>query len=176
MGYTKSRGSVERYLVYLRQLARARPEAENLEWEAENPQRLAHNLRQALHAARFHEEFRHFGRLRSHVQFKVIDSHTVRAVWIELTLLNEALAEEGEIVQQIKIDYEVGLVDLIGAMMEQPQTLEQAYFPLVELNGSEKEQLFKWAEAQMWSIIDHEDAGLTLTKRDIDPELKWSPK
>lgn len=176
MGYNKSLASVERMLVYLRQIARARLRGENLEWTTDNPVDLAHKLRQALYAAQHHKPYNHFGRLRSHIQFRVRKPDTVIGKWMDLDLLNEAMLEESEIVQEIKVDYEASLLDIIGEVSSQPLTLEQAYFPRAVLPTDEMKRLFDWATENDWAIINHEDAGLTLTKRPIDKEIAWRPE
>jgi len=175
MGYNKSLASVERMIVYLRQIARARIREENLEWTVDDPTVLAHKLRQALYAAQYHKPHRHFGRLRSHIKFLVRKPDTVIGKWMDLDLLNEALMEESEIVQEIKVDYEAGILDIIAEVSAQPLTLEQAYFPRAMLTEVEMGQLFEWAEENDWAIINHEEAGLTLTKRPITDEIKWRP-
>lgn len=177
MGYTRSKASVERMLVYLRQMAKARPDGEHLYWKTDNPTRLAHNLRQALHACRYWAEFKPYARLRPFIQFLVKEHDTVVGQWIDVDMMELAFEDNGEIVQEIKVDYEVTLQDILGEIMNQPKTLEQAFFPLMSNQAiDELPMLFKWAEDQGWSIINHEEAGITLTKRPVDAELKWRPE
>ena len=176
MGYTRSEASIERVMPYLRQIARARPTGEDLIWRTDNPIKLAHSLRQALHACRYYEHYRAYARMRPFLQFITRAPDTVIGQWFDHEVMQLAFEDGGEIVQEIKVDYEVTMLDIMAEIMTQPKTLEQAYFPsLSDEARSDLPLLFNWTEEQGWAIINHEEVGITLTKRLIDAELKWRP-
>jgi hypothetical protein len=52
----------------------------------------------------------------------------------------------------------------------------EIYFPDASLNLADKVKLSNWAIEHDWKYIDHEDSGVTLTRReDVPSEILWRP-
>ena len=176
MGYSRSKRAVMRMLPFLEAIMESRMTGRPLVWETDDPPRMAYRLREALHAARFHEEFQHFGRLRPHLGFKVGPKEVI-AYWLAPEVLPYITPEpQAPKPREVTVHEQVNVQDLLASMMSQHRTTFKVYFPNVLLEPGDMNTIYTWANEMGWALIDHEEAGLTLTKEPIDNDLKWSPK
>ena len=51
----------------------------------------------------------------------------------------------------------------------------EVFFPDARLSEDDKSRLYRWTSENGWLIVDMEDAGLTLSKREEAEELQWKP-
>ena len=51
----------------------------------------------------------------------------------------------------------------------------EVFFPDARLTEDDKGRLYRWTIENGWLIVDMEDAGLTLSKREEAEELQWKP-
>jgi hypothetical protein len=63
-------------------------------------------------------------------------------------------------------------LEVLGAALKFPDEVE-LHFPNVVMLISDRRALLKWASANGWKYIDHEGAGVTLTKKDVPNEVLW---
>jgi endogenous inhibitor of DNA gyrase (YacG/DUF329 family) len=61
---------------------------------------------------------------------------------------------------------------VVGAMVENKPS--EGYFPNCSLNAQELIDLWRWADTNHYHIIDHEDAGVTVTRE--NSELVFKPE
>lgn len=174
MGYNISRHSVLRHRPQLDQLLETK---QSVMFKSPRPERLAYRLRQAVAAASQLEEFSKYAELRVLYKFRVeVEQKAVIAEYQAVS--------EGEIIGQMSsikrpgrkvLPEAMSLMDVIGAGLKF-ENEEELHFPNVWLELEERERLFKWTSDTTWSYISHEDAGLTLTKKPVPEEVKWTPQ
>lgn len=51
----------------------------------------------------------------------------------------------------------------------------EVYFPDTRLSDDDLTRLYRWTSENGWTIIDMEDGGLTLSKREVPEEVQWRP-
>ena len=51
----------------------------------------------------------------------------------------------------------------------------EVFFPDARLTEEDKGRLYRWTKENGWLIVDMEDAGLTLSKREEAEDLQWKP-
>ena len=169
-------------------------------FRTENPRRIAYQLREAIHVAGLHDDLEAYAALRDLYSFELHPGF-VRARWrgeVEITkveiqadsveadrsggkeLSNDELEVEGKPFKD-KLDVArlpnlftlSGVIE--GVKRFGPRVLE-VYCPDAKLTEDELARLFRWAKEKGWTLIDNEDAGLTLTHKDVPEELRWIPK
>lgn len=52
----------------------------------------------------------------------------------------------------------------------------EVFFPEATLSQGDLARLYRWTSEKGWAIIDQEEGGLTLTRKEVDEELTWKPK
>jgi hypothetical protein len=68
------------------------------------------------------------------------------------------------------------LEGIVGAAIKYRNEAEEIYLPRVRLNAPEKRKLWLWGKTSGWRFIDHEEDGITITRRPIDEGLLWAPE
>lgn len=174
MGYNLSRHSVIRNRPQLDQLMYAVESGASIHFPASTPGKLAYKLREAIKAAAEHEEFKHYAEALAPRYIFKEEKFGVRAEYQE-NPIGEVLTGEPTIIQpQTKklIPDALEYLDIIGAAL-QFKTESELYFPNVVMSPADRLALYKWTADQPWKYIDHEGAGVTLTKRDVPSEVLW---
>lgn len=173
MTYNLSRRSVERLLPSLKKLYE---EQQTIKFKTDNPRRLAYMLREAIAASRRHKEYSKYYKLRLMYRFR----EEPDAVVAEFT----GVHVEPEKVAQVK-PQQSGEVKEIEGIRDLPEVIAAAvrfrdalelYFPDARLTREGKLKLYEWSRQTGWAYIDQEDVGLTLTHRQVDSYLLWSPE
>lgn len=67
-------------------------------------------------------------------------------------------------------------IQIISAVAALSTTCDELYFPDAYLEDNERLRLYEWCKESGWKYIDHEGAGITLTRKDIDPFILWEPE
>jgi hypothetical protein len=176
MAYSKSRRTIERNRQMLEELYRHR---RTVRWRTHEPAKLAYRLREAINASIHHDDTRHFASLKPLYEFRV-KPNEVEAAYLgnytegahrpaDIPEQTEPLSKKAEV--DIAISTPHGIV---GAMIDHPTT-DEVYFPNVALTQSDLHALHRWTSTNGYQIIDHEGAGLTITKLDVPEELIWHP-
>ena len=176
MGYNLSRHSVIRNRPQLDQLLEALEFKASLHFPTSSPAKLAYKLREALLASLEHPEFEYyFNSLASAFVFKI----TPNGVFAEFQE-----NPVGEVVERVvgspkprspqkrSIPDAMDYLEVLGAAMKF-QTEDELHFPNVIMLISDRRDLLSWASANGWKYIDHEGAGVTLTKREVPEEVLW---
>ena len=168
-------------------------------FHTENPRRIAYQLREAISVAGLYDDLRAYAALRDLYSFELHPGF-VRARWRgddaitkveiqadsveadrsgEKELSNDELEVEGKLFKE-KLDVATlpnlttlsGVIE--GVLRFGPRVLE-VYCPDARLEEDDLARLFRWAKEKGWTLIDNEDAGLTLPHKDVPEELRWSP-
>ena len=180
MGYNLSRHVIRRNRPQLDQLVKHQS---SMRFATDNPIRLANKLREARAACAEYEDTVEMAEVLSHYTFsverdqvlatydKVSDGVLVGAVVGELVDEKTLFQTERDAPQAVSL-LEV-LAEVIGSEKE-----EEVYFPEAALSLEEKIRLNEWiAQSEVqWYFIDHEDKGITLTRFEVDEELRWMPR
>ena len=70
---------------------------------------------------------------------------------------------------------------IIGAAIKYGETNQEIYFPYATMDEGQLTRLSAWTHTTStdslpaWQLIDHEGAGLTLTRKEVAKELVWTP-
>jgi hypothetical protein len=181
MGYTVSRAVIQRNLEQLEQLLKLKT---TLVFKGvSNPQKLAYKLREAINAAKAFEEYQHLAELEFLYKFRVGPNELVA----QFELLDSSPEKPGsnsdekipakpKPPEKKTIPDASTLLDLLGFALKFPNEHE-ILFPHVDLTSEDKLKLYEWTRGEgiTWRFIDHEEAGVTLTKRDVPKEVLWKP-
>lgn len=177
MGYNLSVHSVVRNLPQLEMLA---SERRTLTFPTDEPRRLAYKLREAIRAAKEHDEFRHlhaaiwpnyaFREERNGVVAEFIGTDSMPADGEKPPLRSTELRPTKKTLPRL-----TALVEVLATAIKYSaeQTL---YFPDARLSYEDKVKLYEWCFEREWEILDHDDGGITLTKEDIPGDLLFTPE
>ena len=164
MSYNLSRASVERMRHYLDVLL----EPGSHTFAAENPSSLAYRLREAMMAAEGVEAFSHYAGLRGKHRIRVRPGKVIcEAIGVERALIDGAYPISSMHVEDAKT-----LVAVLGAASKY-SSCHELVFPNATLTFENRKVLFDWTTDKEWKFVDHEGAGLTLTKHEVDADLLW---
>lgn len=165
MSYNLSRASVERMRHYLEVLL----EPGSHTFADENPSSLAYRLREAIMAAEGNEAFAHYANLRGRHRIRVRPGKIICEAISHgaVRLVDGAYPISSMHVEDVK-----DLVAVLGAAAKYSHCHE-LIFSNAFLTFADRQVLFDWTTDKDWQFIDHEGAGLTLTKHEVDPDLLW---
>jgi len=179
VGYNLTKQTVERQLEKLQVLYDTR---QTRDFPSSNPRSLSYKLREAIKAAAIHNQYRHFTELQYIYKFKTLDG-SVRAEYTGYVPHVETVRparedEPGEVpvdIETLHIPDAITLFDVIGAGLNFPHAPE-LHFQNVRLFMGEQEKLYKWGKEIGWKLIEHPGEGVTLTKREVDDSILWTPE
>lgn len=189
MSYSTSRSAVFEMVDYLKLLDKRT----SVKFSTSEPVRLAYRLRQAFFAARFYKDFDEYADLqnyyvvetrvgcviarhleypkgvpRSEVHAEIISEHPEA----HMDRLGEAV---DEVLSSTSVPRAASLDEVIGAMVKYGRAVEEIYFPDAKLKVEDMTRLHRWVVANEWQLINNEDEGVTITQREIPPEIVWRP-
>jgi hypothetical protein len=170
MGYSTSRRAVRKVLSHLDRLVVSRKE---VSWASNEPGRLAYRLREAFHAAKFYDDFTKYSKLNERWVIRVTEGRVVAApVEIkEVITAGEKSISHGEKPTTI-VDDVISLHAIIGYMI-QSENLIEVYFPNAGLMEADLHRLNRWAMGSAYTLISHEQGGLTLTTLPVPEGLAF---
>lgn len=177
MGYNKTIGPPRRMKEFLEKLLSRK---RSMSFATDNPSSLAYKLREAIHASQFHDKYEHYHRVSSLYKFEEHPGE-VRAVYVGVKPRTVKEGEDGEAEQEaperpaMNVEEVQTLEGVVGAAMEYGGSTDEIRFPNAVLPPGQKEKLFAWTDENDWRIIDQDEGGLTLTRRDVPEEITWSP-
>ena len=178
MGYNLSRFSVNRNLPQLDLLLKSECD---IRFATNDPSKLAYKLREALLSAREFEDLAHYyDRINPHFIF-VEESHAVVAKYhyvstgvplgeVDVQQDSKPAAPKRGTLAEART-----LLDVIGGGVEGDE-YEDICFPNVVLSPKDQQSLWDWAQTTEWEFIDHQEKGLTLTKREGFEGIVWRPE
>jgi len=162
MSYSNNVFAITRVEKFLRQMSEA---STSLEWESEEPYKLAYYIREGIHVANQREH--PYGKLAG----KFIIRSKKNKVIAQLRVLSPEYSELKRTLNKMVLPGLKKLLEVVGASIQ--HKAEEMYFPDAELDDEAIERLYKWTCENQYYIVLGE--GLTLTV--LDPgESKWSPK
>lgn len=173
MGYNESYGTVRRMKRHLDELFRRQ---ETVDFSSDEPKSLAYKLREAIHAAQFWDQYEHYHQLKEYFQFEVRPDR-VRCRFMSpepVTISDSQGKTRDEETDKMIVNDVDSLMAVIGAAMEHENESE-IFFPSAVLLDPDKSRLHGFAKDSGWKIIDHEEGGVTLTKKEIPEEIQWTP-
>ena len=94
---------------------------------------------------------------------------------VEEATYEEAADEIQHAVDTSLLEGVVNLSGIIEGAKRYGVRVLEVYYPDAVLSEEDKGRLFRWTSENGWLIIDMEDAGLTLSKKDIPEEVQWRP-
>jgi len=184
MGYNISKNSVLREKSLLDDLLEFR---KTVEIPSANPRRRVSKIWEALKSAealkKRHPEFTKYAELRDLYRFRQIQTG-VRCEWVaESSLVLEesgmSTSDAAQLTQPTRMNLPEArsLVDVIASAMRF-ENAPEIRFPNAVLREQDRIKLYKWTtETEVkWTFIPHDDAGLTLTTREVPEEILWKPE
>jgi len=180
MGYNLSRFSVSRNLPQLDLLLKAESD---IRFETNEPRKLSYKLREALLASREFEDLEHYyNTINPKFTFKE-ESNAVVAefnpVPVGVPIGEMDVREDSGLAKRLKgtIDSARTLIDVIGGGVEgDKEGYVDILFPNVVLGKEDMKALWDWTETTDWEFIDHQEKGMTLTKREGFEDIVWRPE
>jgi len=178
MGYNLSRFSVSRNLPQLDLLLNSKSD---IRFETTEPRKLAYKLREALLASQKFEDLKHYYD-KINLSFTFIEED--HAILARYNFVSDGVPvgemdvqpDSKPTKQKGRVDSARTLLDVIGGGMEgDEKEYEEIYFPNVVLGKEDQEKLWDWTETTAWEFIDHQEKGLTLTKREGFEDIVWRP-
>lgn len=165
-----TRNAVDRMAHYLEILTES--EMDKIFFESDNPSQLAYRLREAIFTAGKYTEFSQFQRLSGEYKVSVLINgvECVRSVRD-----GQHVASPARKVGTVHLPEITSLTGLLGAAIRFGHA-DELVFGNVSLHSGDKLRLYEWTGQRDWQYIDHEGAGITLTKREVDEDLLWEPE
>lgn len=171
MGYNKSRFSVLRSKPQLDILVSS---PKTVFFPTSDPRKLARKLNEALAAAEVHDEFKHYTRIKDQFKFRAGSGELIAERLDETSPVASPPEHSPKPASPIKETFP-NITDLVGVMVvASKEPADELFFPDANLTLEEKRKLLTWTtEALKLKFIDHDGAGLTLTKLDVPDEILW---
>lgn len=168
MPYNVSMQSVDRVRKLLDEMIEA---SADLTWVTNEPIKLSYQLREGMRAAlvlgAIDKTLHKYSILRTKYLIRVRGSNLVVA---ELRYGN-IISAASTLPTVMTLNTVTSITEAVGAALEFKH--ETMLFPSLVPNDSELIQLYNWCQTSGYHIINHEENGLTLTKK--ESELAWTP-
>ena len=164
MPYSRSLNAISRVEGILDQMVKGESD---LEFKHPEPNKLAYWIHNAIAVARRAPDHERYAQLDRKYKIRI----RVGKVTCEYRdkSVQAVLKEQMSKITFADVDNVVGIV---GAMVaHKPQ---EGFFPDAFLSADELVTLHKWTQATGYFIVNHEDAGITVTKNDPGV-VKWEP-
>lgn len=169
MAYSISRSSIIRNLPQLNLIYNAKGD---IRFETTFPRRLAHKLREAIASCKEFPEFEHLhDEIKANYKIKEKPNAVIAEydpVSIGISTRPDDDEDDRSVVTETKgtIVEATQMLDVIGGGIEGDK-LEylDIHFPNVILGMEDLAKLYDWTETTDWEIINHQEKGLSLTKR-----------
>lgn len=182
MGYNISKNSVLREKSLLDDLLEFK---KTVEIPSANPRKRVSKIWEALKSAdalqKRHPEFEKYAGLRYNYRFRQIRTG-VLCEWVGEELaspIESGISMKQSVVTPTRMDIPEArsLVDVIASAMRFADAPELR-FPNAVLRRADMIKLYNWTtETEVkWTFIPHDDAGLTLTTREVPEEILWKPQ
>ncbi len=167
MPYNISKGVVHRGKRYLDDMLEAR---KTLTWPTHDAKILSYKIREALFAAQKHPEFEPYHCLKS--WFRIRD----KKGWVEAEYIGPMGPNSGTHPEGYTQPDVTEVHAVVGACIKFGGLADEILFPNAVLTDDDKKMIFVWGQEMGWKLIDHGEAGVTMTTKDVDPLYLWKPK
>jgi hypothetical protein len=141
-----------------------------IRWRVDNPASVARRLREAIKVAPVYGDYKHFADLTNVYKIRIYKDQVIvtprTAVASTISLDTDATPVQ---IHDEKID----LFQIIGLLLLNKPKAIMFKNPLV--TDTELGRFFTWCQQHGYYIINHEEAGITVTQNDPG-ELRWIPK
>lgn len=179
MGYNLSAHSVVRNLPQLETLAESK---RTLRFPTAEPRRLAYKLREAIQAAKEHDQFRHlYDAIWPFYAFRE-ERDAVVAEYLAGVRDVEAIDGQRMVLRPTEtrpmkktLPGVRALIEVISAAIKYPRELT-LFFPDAILSPGDKHKLSVWTKENDWAYLDHAEGGVSLTHDIVPEEMIWSPE
>lgn len=175
MGYTRSLKAISKHFDLLKEVLREPDRVHDLEvpdWNS--AQKLAYQLREAVHAAHFHHGYEHIARLRSTHTFRV-ENNVVRVLpkftpeMVKSVQPIPMWAKYGQRKSTIICEKAESLIDILATMKEltadSPWTdVVYPAFRFDEISSAQRQTLYTMASDREWWVLDLAESGMSLVK------------
>lgn len=173
MSYNLSINVCKRNRRYYEELDQAR--GTDVSWPVKSREealKFARRLREAFSAAAHHPDYAKYAELRDMYEFQARDGW-VRAYWMGPRDDDIGSATRPE---RMELGEAESVMAVVGAAIKFKERADEIYFPNAVLEDRmDKVKLWRWCQQASWKYIDQYDAGLTLTRRQVDPVLLFDP-
>jgi hypothetical protein len=172
MGYSKSPRAVHRVVKYLDDMLR---EDAQIEWVSTNPAKLAYQLNDGLHAARYlavdrdkHpvEPYATYSHLKAKFILRVGEGKVIAEPRDVVPLTNVRAGMSRMTIHELS-----DVLEIVGAAIK--HKAPEMFFPDADEKTVDLPQLYAWASRNGYHIIPSDD-GITLTQNDPG-DLAWVP-
>ena len=179
MGYNISRHAVERNRPQLDDLLALR---KTFEIPTASPQRLASKLWEAIRSAR--ELSERYPQYAKYAEISVLYRLRQTKTGVLCEWVADLLKDSGEdtksptlVPTRMEFPEAASVMDVI-ATVTKFSDMQEIRFPNAVLQQRDRKKLYNWTkkEGVTWRYISHDDAGLTLTKKEVPEELLWNPE
>lgn len=147
-------------------------QADQVAFECHDSTRFAYKLRQAFFAARHHAAYSMYHNLQDDYQVLAKVGHVVCK---RVQKDGEHFRVEAATVGTLQLSEITTLTGVFGAAIRF-KNVEELWFPSVTLIPETKLRVYEWTAERDWQFIDHHGEGLTLTKKEVDKDLPWTPE
>ena len=171
MPYNKSKHVVVRMQRYLDDMSLNR---KNLSWPADNPEKLAGRIREAFHAVKFHPEYKQYHNLKPFFRIRAGTGYVEAEYVGPLGSAQETYTPEAMTIPEVE-----DVNGVVGACIKFGVKADELRFPHARLTEGECQAVYTWGRGEhpRWSLINHEEAGITMTRRrGVDEVFLWRPK
>jgi len=179
MGYNLSRYSVNRNLPQLDLLLTAKGD---IRFETNAPRKLCYKLREALTASNEFSDLKHYyNTINPTFTFKeepdaVIAVYNFVSPGVPIGEMDVRQTERPS-EQKGTVESARTMLDVIGGGIEgDKEGYIDILFPNAVLSKDEQLRLWAWAQTTDWEFIDHQEKGMTLTKREGFEKIVWRPE
>ena len=182
MGYNLSRFSFNRNKPQLDQLLTAECD---IRFETEDPRKLFSKLREALLSSKKFEDLKHYyDTINPKFTFRQEKNAIIAeyaSIPIGVPVGENDIQDNNKVLERNNLRGEIEsartLLDVIGGGVEgDKEGYEEIYFPNSVLNPEDQGALWDWTQTTEWEFIDHQEKGLTLTKRQGFEDIVWRPE
>jgi len=175
MGYTRSLKAINKHFDLLKEVLKEPDRVHDLEvpdWNA--AQKLAYQLREAVHAAHFHYGYEHLARLRTTHTFTV-QNNVVRVIpkfspeMVKSIQPIPMWAKYGQRKSTILCEKAESLIDILSTMKDltsdSPWTdIVYPSFRFDEISSAQRQTLYTSALERGWWILDLAEGGMSLVQ------------
>ena len=168
MAYNTSKASVRRIKRHIDDMIVA---ARTITWPAKEPRKFAYHIREAIFAARHHPEYEKYAALR--VDYKIYSHRGYVEARYQGTPIDEVVTVTAP--ERMTITEITDAPGIVGAAIKFEPRTDEIYFPNAVLNDDEKLSVWRWGRMEGWALIDQEDEGVTLTRREVEKIFLWQP-
>jgi hypothetical protein len=171
--YNISKRAVQRMSAYLEAMYAGQ---RTMTWPSKEPEKLARRIREAMTAVQHHPQYERY------IPLKILYVLHARSGFVEAEWVGteegvaQGVAAIPTIVQPLTLPDIYDLEGIVGAAIAYAAETDELTFPEAIISEEDKNTLYLWTIADgLWKFIDQDDAGITLTRKEVEAFLLWEP-